>query len=151
MRAGTWLTHRDLAAARASWQHARDVGDRLPGADPQRAAMRIAPRTLLCGTAWMAGGGLADTGFDELRDLATAAGDKVSLAMAMGGWLPALIVHSRFEKPRSWPPSCEPARLDRRPGIDRRAPVRRAADQVQARRDDGSPTPRATDDRAGRR
>ena len=85
MRAGTWLTHRDLAAARASWQHARDVADRLPDADPQRAAMRIAPRTLLCGTAWMAGGSLADTGFDELRDLASVAGDKVSLAMGMTG------------------------------------------------------------------
>ena len=34
MRAGTWLTHRDITAARASWQHARDVADRLPDADP---------------------------------------------------------------------------------------------------------------------
>ena len=98
MRAGTWLTHRDLAAARASWRHARDVADRLPDADTDRAAMRIAPRTLLCATAWLAGGSMADTGFDELRDLATAAGDKVSLAMAMAGWLPALIVHARFDE-----------------------------------------------------
>ena len=98
MRAGTWLTHRNLAAARASWRHARDVADRLPDADPDRPAMRITPRTLLCASAWLAGGSLADTGFDELRDLATAADDKVSLAMAMGGWLPALVVHSRFEE-----------------------------------------------------
>lgn len=96
MRAGTWLTHRDLAAARVSWQHARDVADQLPEADAERVAMRIAPRTLLCGSSWLAGGTMADTGFDELRDLATAAGDKVSLAMAMAGWVPALIVHARF-------------------------------------------------------
>lgn len=98
MRAGTWLTHRDLAAARASWRHARDVADRLPDADADREAMRIHPRTLLCASAWLTGGTMADTGFDELRDLATAAGDKVSLAMAMAGWLPALIVHARFDE-----------------------------------------------------
>jgi adenylate cyclase len=98
MRAGTWLTHRDLTAARASWRHAQDVADRLPDTDTDRAEMRIAPRTLLCASAWLAGGSMADTGFDELHDLATAAGDKRSLAMAMAGWVPALIVHSRFEE-----------------------------------------------------
>jgi len=98
IRAGTWLTHRDLAAAQASWRHARTVADRLPDTDSARAAMRIAPRTLLCASAWLAGGSLADTGFDELRDLATAAGDKVSLAMAMAGYLPALVVHARFDE-----------------------------------------------------
>ncbi len=96
MRAAAWLTHRDITAARASWRHARDVADRLPDAEADRPAMRIAPRTLLCASAWLAGGSMSDTGFDELRDLATAAGDKVSLAMAMGGWVPALIVHARF-------------------------------------------------------
>jgi adenylate cyclase len=98
MRAGTWLTHRDLTAARASWQRARQVADRLPDADPDRAAMRIAPRTLLCGSAWLAGGSMADTGFDELRELADASGDKVSLAMGTAGWVSALIVHGRFRE-----------------------------------------------------
>jgi adenylate cyclase len=98
MRAGGWLTHRDIAAARASWQHARDVADRLPDADTGRAAMRIAPRTLLCASAWLAGGTMADTGFDELRGLASAAGDKVSLAMATAGWVSALTVHARFRE-----------------------------------------------------
>jgi adenylate cyclase len=96
MRAETWLTHRDITAARASWQHARDVADRLPDASPERAAMRIGPRTLLCASAWLAGGSMADTGFDELRDLATTSGDRVSLAMGMAGWLPALVVHARL-------------------------------------------------------
>ena len=41
---------------------------------------------------------MADTGFDELRDLASAAGDKVSLAMGMAGWVPALVVHARFHE-----------------------------------------------------
>jgi adenylate cyclase len=98
MRAGTWLTYRDIMAARASWRHAQDVADRLPDTDTDRAAMRITPRTLLCASSWLAGGSLADTGFDELRDLADATGDKVSLAMAMAGYSAALIVHARFEE-----------------------------------------------------
>jgi adenylate cyclase len=96
MRAGGWLIHRDITAARTSWRHARNVADKLPSAETDRTAMRIGPRTLLCASAWLAGGTMADTGFEELRELADAAGDKVSLAMAMAGWLPALIVHSRF-------------------------------------------------------
>ncbi len=98
MHAGTWLTHRDLAAARASWRHARDVADRLPDADPDRAAMRVAPRTLLCASAWLEGGSTTDTGFDELRDLASASGDKVSLAMGMSGWVSTHTVHGRFQE-----------------------------------------------------
>jgi adenylate cyclase len=98
MRAGNWLTHRDLIAARASWQRARQVVDQLPNADPERATMRIAPRTLLCASAWLAGGSTADTGFDELRELASASGDKVSLTMGMSGWVSTLIVHGRFHE-----------------------------------------------------
>ena len=98
MRAGTWLTHRDLTAARASWQRARHVADRLPDANRDRAAMRIASRTMLCATAFLAGGSMADTGFDELRELADATGDKVSLAIGMAGWVSALVVHARFRE-----------------------------------------------------
>jgi adenylate cyclase len=85
MRAGTWSTNRDIAAAQASWRRARQVGDRLPVDDPDRTAMRIAPRTLLSGSAWRVGGSGADPGFDELRELCTAAGDQVSLAVGMTG------------------------------------------------------------------
>ena len=98
MRAGGWLIHRNITGARASWQHARSVADQIPEADPDCALMRIAPRTLLCASAWLAGGSIADTGFDELRDLAGATGDKVSLAMGMTGWLMALVTHSRFDQ-----------------------------------------------------
>jgi hypothetical protein len=95
MRAGTWSTFRDIAAAQVSWRRARDVADRLPDDDPDRAAMRIAPRTLLCGSAWRVGGSGADTGFDELRDLCTAAGDQRSLAIGMTGQVMAHFMNAR--------------------------------------------------------
>ena len=47
--------------------------------------MRIAPRTMLCGTAWRVDMDVAGDRFDELRELCTAAGDKASLAIAMAG------------------------------------------------------------------
>jgi adenylate cyclase len=96
MRAGTWLTNRDISAARMSWQRARQVADQLPAADPQRLPMRIAPRTLMCGSAWRTGGTVADTGFDELRDLTAAADDKVALAIGMSGMAVALLTHTQF-------------------------------------------------------
>jgi adenylate cyclase len=53
---------------------------------------------MLCTTAWLIGGSMADTGFDELRELAAASGDKVSLAMGMTGWVSALVTHARFDE-----------------------------------------------------
>jgi class 3 adenylate cyclase len=84
MRAATWATNRDISAARLSWERATRIADALPAEDPHRAAMRIAPRTMLCGIAWRVHEHVAD-GFDELRELCTAAGDKASLAIAMAG------------------------------------------------------------------
>ncbi|MDT5348102.1 MAG: hypothetical protein QOH91_1389 [Mycobacterium sp.] len=94
MRAGTWSTNRDIAAAQTSWRRARQVADRLPDDDPDRASMRIAPRTLLSGSAWRVGGSGADTRFDELRDLCTAAGDQVSLAIGMTGYVVAQFMNA---------------------------------------------------------
>jgi adenylate cyclase len=85
MRAGNWSAFRDIAAALTSWRRARQVADRLPDDDPDRPTMRIGPRTLLCGMAFRLGGSGAETGFDELRDLCTAAGDYRSLAIGMSG------------------------------------------------------------------
>ena len=48
-------------------------------------AMRIAPRTVLCGIAVRVHEHVAGDRFDELRQLCTAAGDKASLAIAMAG------------------------------------------------------------------
>jgi len=85
MRAGTFLTNRDIAAAQTSWRRARQVADRLPDDDPDRVPMRIAPRSLLCATAYRVGGRGSQPDFDELRDLCTAANDKRSLAIGMSG------------------------------------------------------------------
>ena len=85
MRAATWATNRDIAAARQSWERARKIADALPAEDPDRAAMRIAPRTMLCGTAFRVHVNVAGDRFDELRELCTAAGDKASLAIGMAG------------------------------------------------------------------
>lgn len=98
MRAGRWLTNRDINAARLSWQRARQVADQLPHDVSDRAAMTIAPRTLLCLSTWRAGGHLADTGFDELCNLAAAADDKVSLATGMSGQVSALLVHAHYRE-----------------------------------------------------
>jgi adenylate cyclase len=57
--------------------------------------MRIAPRTLLSGSAWRVGGSGADTGFDELRELCTAAGDKRSLAIGMTGHVVAQFMNAQ--------------------------------------------------------
>ena len=83
MRAATWATNRDIAAARLSWKRAQAIADALPADDPDWAAMRIAPRTMLCGTAFRVDAHVA--GFDELRRLCAAAGDNASLAIAMAG------------------------------------------------------------------
>jgi adenylate cyclase len=85
MRAATWSMNRDIVAAHTSLRRARDVADQLPDNSPDRLSMRIAPRTLLCATAFRVGGSGADTGYDELRDLCDAAGDKRSLAVGMTG------------------------------------------------------------------
>ena len=93
MRAATWATNRDIAAARLSWERARKIADALPADDPNRAAMRIAPRTMLCGIAWRVHENVAGDRFEELRQLCTAAGDKASLAIAMAG----LVVDHAFQ------------------------------------------------------
>jgi len=93
MRAATWATNRDIAAARLSWERAQKIADALPAEDPNRAAMRIAPRTMLCGIAWRVHVNNVGDRFDELRKLCGAAGDKASLAIAMAG----LVVDHTFQ------------------------------------------------------
>jgi hypothetical protein len=85
MRAATWATNRDINAARLSWERAQTIADRLPAEDPNRATMRIAPRTMLCGIAWRIHARAVADRFDELRELCAAVGDKVSLAIGMAG------------------------------------------------------------------
>jgi hypothetical protein len=88
MRAAAWSTNRDLGAARLSWERALSIADRLPDPEsepaPDQLSMRIAPRSLLCATDWQAREVQESRSrFAELRELCSAAGDKVSLAIGM--------------------------------------------------------------------
>jgi class 3 adenylate cyclase len=85
MRAATWATNRDINAARLSWERAQKIADALPDEDPNLAAMRIAPRTMLCGIAFRVHVNVAGDRFEELRELCAAAGDRASLAIGMAG------------------------------------------------------------------
>jgi class 3 adenylate cyclase len=98
MRAATWATNRDIAAARLSWERATRIADALPADDPDRAAMRIAPRTMLCGTAWRVHVNVAGARFDELRQLCTAAGDKASLAIGVAELVMDHVYHDRVRE-----------------------------------------------------
>jgi class 3 adenylate cyclase len=98
MRAATWATNREIAAARLSWQRTQRIADALPADDPNRAAMRIAPRTMLCGTAWRVHVNIAGASFEELRELCTAAGDKTSLAMGMAALVMDRAHHARIRE-----------------------------------------------------
>ena len=135
MRAGTWSTHRVIVAAQASWRRACQVADRLPADDPDRTAMRIAPRARLSGSAWRVGGTGADPGFDELRQLCVAAGDQRSLAIRMTGLVMARYLNAHRRE--AGIPACHRARaiarIDRRPDIDRGSVVRGAPRQVRDR------------------
>jgi adenylate cyclase len=97
MRAGAWLTFRDIVAARLSWQRARDVADRLPTGASGREPMRIAPRALLCASSFRLSNAADDNAFDELRRLAGAADDKVSMAIAVCGQTMTLAFKARYE------------------------------------------------------
>lgn len=101
MRAGTWWSNRDIGAARASWSRAKDIADSMPMDEPDRALLRSVPRSLLCGSAWRAGGTLADTGLDELREICSGAANQVPLAVGMAGLISQLSVHGEFAAARS--------------------------------------------------
>ena len=96
MRAAKWATNRDIAAARLNWERAQMIADGLPAADPDRAAMRIAPRTMLCAIAWRVHEQVAGARFEEMRELCGAAGDKASLAIATAGRGHDCLYHGRI-------------------------------------------------------
>jgi hypothetical protein len=91
MRAATWSSNRDTRAAKTNWLQARRIADQLPAGEPNQLAMRIAPRTMLCAYSWRTGDiVIVETWFGELRELCTAAGDTVSLAIGMSGLVMAM-------------------------------------------------------------
>ena len=110
MRAATWATNRDVAAARFRWERAQMLADALPAGEPDRPAMRIAPRTMLCAIAWRVHEQVAGARFEEMRELCEAAGDKASLAIAttgLGARLP--LPGPDCLRPRSWHPRPGPS------------------------------------------
>ena len=96
MRAGAWFTNRDIDAARASWQRAQRLADQLPADELGRVQMRVAPRALLCGSAWRAGGSVTDDDIAELRDLCVDPGTRVPLALGLAGMLMKLNTHGHI-------------------------------------------------------
>ncbi|MCV7059319.1 hypothetical protein H7I76_00115 [Mycolicibacterium vaccae] len=68
----------------------------MPADDVHRTAMRIAPRTLLCATIWRVSASPDDIRFDELRELATAAGDQRSLVIGMTGLVTLMQFYGKY-------------------------------------------------------
>jgi adenylate cyclase len=98
MRAAAWSALRDVAAACVGWRRAREIADSLPSNDPDRTALRIATRTMMCLNAFRVGMSTTDAGFEELRELCLAAGEKASLAIAMGGQAGEHMIHARVRE-----------------------------------------------------
>src|SRR4029077_16880042 len=98
MRAGVWALTRDVAAAWASWQRARQVADALPADDSDRLSIRIAPRAWLCASAFRVHVDISGDRFDELQELCTAAGDKPSLVDGMAGLIAEHLRHGRVRE-----------------------------------------------------
>ena len=98
MLAGSWLMTRDIVAARRSWERARDVADALPSEFPDRIALRIYPRTMLCSSTWRVGGSSEETGFDDLRELCMTSGNHVSLASGLSGAMLSLTMANRHHE-----------------------------------------------------
>ena len=97
-RAGEWAATRDVVAAWVSWDRARQVADALPAEDADRTALRIAPRAWLCLNAFRVHVDISGGLFEELRELCTAAGDKMSLAIGMAGLVMEHMKHGRVRE-----------------------------------------------------
>jgi len=98
MRAASWAINRDIQAARLGWERAQEIADALPADDLNRTGMRIAPRTMLCATAFRFHVDASDELFDELRELCAAADDTASLVLAMAGLVVDHIYHARVQE-----------------------------------------------------
>ena len=85
MRAATWATNRDIAAARLSWERAQRIADALPADDPTgRHAHR--PRTMLCGTAWRVHVGVPVTASRNCGSCAPPPGTRRHWPSQWRGW-----------------------------------------------------------------
>ena len=97
MRAAAWSTNRDLGAARLSWERARRIADQLPGDDPDQIVdAHRPPHHAVCHRLPRPSSPETRGRFEELRELCSAAGDKVSLAIGMTGLLTELVLRRAF-------------------------------------------------------
>lgn len=95
MRAAHWLRPRDLSAARAEWEAARRLADRLGDSGADAMALRIAPRTMLMSTLLYVGDRAdIEEQYGEFRDMSMAAGDMKSFAIGTAGRIWSLIIHT---------------------------------------------------------
>jgi class 3 adenylate cyclase len=86
LRSAAWSAKRDIVAARLCWERAFGIAKRVPQNGPAELSMQIAPLTMLCASDFHAGDADTSRGrFGELRELCSATGDKVSLAIGMTG------------------------------------------------------------------
>lgn len=86
MRAAELLRSRDLPAARAQWESAQSIADRLPDDQDSVIAARIAPRTMLMSTTFFAGEDVdTEERYRQFRDLTLRSGDLTSFALGMAG------------------------------------------------------------------
>lgn len=98
LSAARWSMQRDIRGARASWERAAKAADALPAGDPRRTALSIVPKTMLCMSTWRVGGGLDDSGFEELRTLCERSGDNLRLAIGMYGQIALLTFQHRHRE-----------------------------------------------------
>jgi class 3 adenylate cyclase len=96
MRAAAWATNRDITTAVRSWERAQELADALPADAPDRTALRIAPRTMLCGIAARIPMNVAGQRFDELRELCAASRNYGALVIAMAGLVAEHAVRKRL-------------------------------------------------------
>ena len=85
MRAATWSTNRNVDAARLSRERARRIADTLPADEPDQLTMRITPAPCCAPPTSRPDSPGKPGPLAELRELCSAAGDKVSLAIGMTG------------------------------------------------------------------
>jgi adenylate cyclase len=98
MRAGVWAAARDIGAARLSWERARRIADALAADGSDSTSMRIAPRTLLCGSAWQGVYPDVFPRFEELQELCAEVDDMASLAVGMAGMVATQMLYGRVEE-----------------------------------------------------
>lgn len=86
IRAGELLRSRDLSAARAQWESAQRIADRLPEDQDGVIEARIAPRTMLVSTTFFAGDDVdTEERYRQFRDLTLRSGDLTSFALGTAG------------------------------------------------------------------